>query len=87
MKKTALQVLEDYFQKAFEDGKNVYVEITLPQFTESEFIINKNKSILEKLNYYKENFTDELINKTNSEVEIIAFGTINPANMPKGLEI
>ena len=87
MKKTALQELEDYFQKAFEDGKNVYVEITLPQFTESEFIINKNKSILEKLNYYKENFTDELINKTNSEVEIIAFGTINPANMPKGLEI
>lgn len=87
MKKTALQVLEDYFQKAFEDGKNVYVEITLPQFTESEFIINKNKSILEKLNYYKENFTDELINKTNSEVEIIAFGTINPANIPKGLEI
>lgn len=87
MKKTALEILEDYFRKAFEEGKNVYVEITLPQFTESEFIINKNKSILEKLNYYKENFTDELINKKNNEVEIIAFGTIHPANMPKGLEI
>lgn len=85
--KSPLEILEEYFQTAFREGKNVYVEVTLPQMKESEFIINKNKSIPEKLSYYKEKFNDELIDKNNSGIEIIAFGSIHPANMPKGLEI
>ncbi len=87
MKKTALDTLEEYCMQAYKDKKNIYIEIRLPLFSESEYIINKHKNILEKLAYYKAHFNENLECIDNKEIEIIAFGTIHPSNMPKDMEI
>lgn len=83
--KSPLAILEDYFLKAYQEGKNIYVEMTFPDLKENEIIIDRCDSIPQKIDYYKKNFTEDLISKENRQIEIISFGTINSSNMPKGL--
>lgn len=85
MKQQAIEVLEEYFYQAYKEGKHVYVEVMLPLLKESEIIISKHDNILNKLEYYKKHYTDDLIKKDDHRIEIISFGTIHPASMPKGL--
>lgn len=47
--------LEAIFLKAKSAGKGVAIEVTIPGQSATEFIINKNESIDNKLDYYKKN--------------------------------
>ena len=48
-----IEMLEDIFEEAKRDGADICVEITIPGQEDTEFIINRNKSLDNKLNYYK----------------------------------
>lgn len=65
------QDLENIFEIAIQQGYCVGVEITIPGQCDSEFIINRNKSIPNKLEYYRNNYTDDLIHKNCSAIKII----------------
>lgn len=46
--------LEDIFNEALkEHAQSVAVELTIPGQRDTEFIVNRYKSIKNKLNYYK----------------------------------
>ena len=48
--------LEDIFNEALkEHAQSVAIELTIPGQRDTEFIVNRYKSIKNKLNYYKKN--------------------------------
>lgn len=59
----------------FMDAKNnkadVGVEITIPGQKDTEFIINKNASVDNKLDYYLQTYDDELKHSRNPEIQIV----------------
>ena len=63
--------LTTIFMDAKKNKSDVCVELTIPGQSDTEFIINKNASIENKLNYYLEFYDDELKHKNNSDIQII----------------
>lgn len=64
--------LKDVFLKAKEMGMDVGVEVTIPGQAETEFIINKNASIDNKLEYYKATYNNRnLKHRKTPEIEIV----------------
>lgn len=64
--------LEAIFLKAKNAGKGVAIEVTIPGQSATEFIINKNESIDNKLDYYKKTYSDELIHKYCNDIRIVS---------------
>lgn len=61
---------------AIKSGNDLKVEVTIPGQEDTEYIINKNKSIENKLKYYCETYDDDLCHKKNPSVKIIGAETI-----------
>lgn len=67
--------LENIFNEALKShAQSVAVEVTIPGQRDTEFIVNKYKSIQNKLNYYKRTYDEKLIHKRNPRVRIVAAG-------------
>lgn len=63
------------FIRAVEDIRNnkqdLCVAVTIPGQKDVEYIINKNKSIKNKLEYYKNTYNDKLEHCMNDRIKIV----------------
>ena len=63
--------LINIFMEAKKNKCDICVELTIPGQNDREFIVNKNKSIENKLKYYLETYDDELKHCRNNNIRII----------------
>ena len=63
--------LINIFMEAKRNKCDICVELTIPGQNDTEFIVNKNKSIENKLKYYLETYDDELKHCRNNNIGII----------------
>lgn len=63
--------LINIFMEAKRNKCDICVELTIPGQNDTEFIVNKNKSIENKLKYYLETYDDELKHSRNNNIRII----------------
>lgn len=64
--------LIDAFCEAQNDGSDICVEVTIPGQKETEFIINRNKSLANKLEYYCNTYDENLVNKHCKDIKIVS---------------
>ena len=66
-----IKYLETVFKNAKDNGLDVCVEVTIPGQDDTEFIVNKNASIENKLAYYKKTYSEKLVHKHCKEIKIV----------------
>ena len=59
------------FMEAKANKKDVCVEDTIPGQEDTEYIVNKNRSIENKLDYYFQTYDDNLVHKHNEAIRIV----------------
>ena len=75
--------LENCFIEAKKNNKDICVEVTIPNQEETEFIINKNRSLDNKLEYYKKTYNENLIHKNCEAIKIICCWIIDDSSFIK----
>lgn len=63
--------LRKIFEKAEEEGKDVAIELTVPTRQATEVIIVKNDNLEYKLDYYKKNYTEDLVLNRCADIKIL----------------
>lgn len=71
-----INYLETVFNNAKNQGLDVCVEVTIPGQDDTEFIINKNASIDNKLAYYKKVYDEKCVHKHCSGIHIVSIKKI-----------
>lgn len=72
-----IEDLANIFETALHNfSEYVYIEVTIPKQKETEYIVNKRSSILNKLEYYKNTYDENLIHKNCKEIKIISAGYV-----------
>ena len=67
--------LENIFNEALENKeKSVAIEGTIPGQRETEFIVNRNRSIKNKLAYYKRTYGENLVHNKVPSIKILSAG-------------
>lgn len=67
--------LEYIFNEALkEHAQTVAVELTIPGQRDTEFIVNRYRSIRNKLNYYKRTYSEDLIHNKVPSIKIVSAG-------------
>ena len=67
--------LEDIFNEALkEHAQTVAVELTIPGQRDTEFIVNRYRSIRNKLNYSKRTYSEDLIHNKVPSIKIVSAG-------------
>ena len=69
--------LTNIFMEAKRNKCDICVELTIPGQDDTEFIINKNKSIENKLEYYLKTYDSKLRHCRNNDIRIINAFAIN----------
>ena len=69
--------LKKIFELAKESKSDVYVAIIMPGQDDYEYIINKNKSIDNKLEYYCKAYDENCVHCMNNQIKIVDAGMIN----------
>lgn len=70
-----IKELENIFNEALkEHAQTVAVELTIPGQHDTEFIINRYRSIKNKINYYKRTYNEDLIHKKVPSIKIVSAG-------------
>lgn len=64
--------LETVFNNALSNGLDVCVEVTIPGQDDTEYIINKNASIKNKLEYYKKAYDENCVHCMNDRIKIVS---------------
>ena len=59
------------FMEAKANKNDVCVEVTIPGQEDTEYIVNKNRSIDNKLDYYFQTYDDNLVHKHNEAIHIV----------------
>ena len=59
------------FMEAKANKNDVCVEVTIPGQEDTEYIVNKNRSIENKLDYYFQTYDDNLVHKHNEAIRIV----------------
>ena len=59
------------FMEAKANKNDVCVEVTIPGQDDTEYIVNKNRSIDNKLDYYFQTYDDSLVHKNNEAIRIV----------------
>lgn len=62
--------LKKFFENAISTGRDVCVEVKAPKKNFSEYIVTKNEDLKDKLDYYLENFDDDLCSKDGNDIRI-----------------
>lgn len=65
------EYLINTFKEAKTNNKSICVEVTIPGQNDTEYIINKNESIENKLEYYLNTYNDKLEHNRNNLVRIV----------------
>jgi len=72
---STMKELEEIFNEALkEHAQSVAVELTIPGQKDTEFIVNRYRSIKNKLNYYKRTYNESLIHNKVSSIKILSAG-------------
>lgn len=71
------QDLRKIFAQAKENKNDVYVAVTIPGQKEVEYIVNKHKSIDNKLEYYCKAYDQDLVHCMNDQIRIVDAGAID----------
>lgn len=71
------QDLEKQFQLAKESNSDIAIELTVPTREETEIIIVKNANLDYKLDYYKNNYNENLELERFTEIKILNVSLIN----------
>lgn len=64
--------LEKRFLKAKLENKDLAIELTVPNRKETEVIIVKHANLEYKLNYYRNNYTQDLVLNRCKDIRIIS---------------
>lgn len=72
MKIETIGQLNMVFTQARDEKKDICVEITIPGQEETEYIINKNTSLGNKLAYYEKAYGENLVYCMNDKIRIIS---------------
>lgn len=59
------------FMEAKANKSDVCVEVTVPGQEDTEYIVNKNRSVDSKLDYYFQTYDDNLVHKRNGAIRIV----------------
>lgn len=72
---STMKELEEIFNEALkEHAQSVAVELTIPGQKDTEFIVNRYRSIKNKLNYYKRTYNESLIHNKVFSIKILSAG-------------
>ena len=67
--------------KVFEDAKNnnsdIYIAVTIPGQDDVEYIVNKNHSLDNKLQYYCKAYDENCVHCMNNQIKIVKAGLID----------
>ena len=69
--------LKEVFAQAKESKLDVYVAVTIPGQDDYEYIVNKYKSLDNKLEYYCKAYDENCVHCMNSQIKIIKAGMID----------
>ena len=68
-------------RKVFEEAKNnnsdIYVAVTIPGQNDVEYIVNKNHSLDNKLDYYCKAYDENCVHCMNDRIRIVDAGCID----------
>ena len=59
------------FMEAKANKRDICIEVTIPGQEDTEYIVNKNRSIDNKLDYYLQTYDDNLVHKHNEAIRIV----------------
>ncbi len=65
------------FNTAKENKTDIYVAVTIPGQDDIEYIINKNKSLDNKLEYYCKAYDENCVHCMNDRIKIVDAGCID----------
>lgn len=69
--------LKSVFKEAKENGLDVYIAVTIPGQNDFEYIINKNRSLDNKLEYYCKAYDENCVHCMNDQIKILGAGCID----------
>ncbi len=69
--KLTMKEMVQFFNDVKEKGLDMVIKLKMPNQEEPEIIMNYNKSIDAKLEYYQKTYTDDLVHKNNPDIQII----------------
>lgn len=69
--KLTMQQMVNFFQDCRDKGLDMVIKLKMPNQEQPEIIMNYNKSIDAKLEYYQKTYTDDLVHKNNPDIQII----------------
>lgn len=69
--------LKNVFKIAKESKLDIYVAVTIPGQEDCEYIVNKYKSLDNKLEYYCKAYDDSCVHCMNSQVRIVKAGVLD----------
>lgn len=69
--------LKKIFAQAKESKLDVYVAVTIPGQDDVEYIVNKNKSLDNKLEYYCKAYDEDCVHCMNNQIRIVKAGWID----------
>ena len=72
-----IKQLEKMFLKAKLEGKDLAIELTVPTRQETEVIIVRNGNLEYKLDYYRKNYTENLVLNRCKDIKILNAKVIN----------
>ena len=69
--------LIEVFKIAKENKNDIYVAVTIPGQKDVEYIVNKHKSLTNKLEYYCNTYEENGIHCKNDQIRIVDAGCID----------
>lgn len=69
--------LDEIFRQAKESKLDVYVAVTIPGQKDVEYIVNKNKSLDNKLEYYHKAYDENCVHCMNDQIRMVKAGMID----------
>lgn len=69
--------LKQVFKQAKDNNTDIYVAVTIPGQDDVEYIINKNRSLDNKLDYYCKAYDENGVHCMNNQIRIVKAGIID----------
>lgn len=69
--------LKSIFKQAKDNNTDVYVAVTIPGQDDVEYIVNKNRSLDNKLEYYCKAYDENCVHAMNDRIRIVKAGLID----------
>lgn len=69
--------LKQVFKQVKDNHTDIYVAVTIPGQDDVEYIINKNRSLDNKLDYYCKAYDENGVHCMNNQIRIVKAGIID----------